>query len=160
MEDDKLYAAYFKKDIEYYLNTFERYRNGNKYVFNVYAFFFGVFWFMYRKMYREALIIILVIVAEGYLEDILTAGMNETAIKVVTRISTIAIGIIVAMLANALYIRKAESIIGKAKQEQTDQEDLISDLQKKGGVSYLFLIAVLIGIAGIVSYFYNMNNQG
>lgn len=46
MEDDELYATYFKKDIEYYLNRLERYRNGNKYVFNVYAFFFGIFWFM------------------------------------------------------------------------------------------------------------------
>lgn len=160
MEDDKLYAAYFKKDIDYYLNAIERDRNGSTYFFNVYAFFFGIFWFMYRKMYRESCIIILVIVVEGYLEDKFTASMSETAIKVVSRISTIAIGIIVSMLANAIYIRKAENVIGKAKQELTDQEVLISHLQQKGGVSYRFLIIVLIVIVGIICYFYNLNNKG
>ncbi|MCW3108308.1 MAG: hypothetical protein JWQ09_2814 [Segetibacter sp.] len=159
MYDNELYSAYFKKDSEYYLNRLERYKNGDKYVMNGYAFFFGIFWFMYRKMYFEALIICMIIIAEGILEDQITANLDAGTNKIIGTITNIAVAVVISLFANSLYINKAERTINNAMLVEPDQEKLIGYLQKKGGVSYWFLIIAFGAIAAIIWYFYQLNNS-
>lgn len=63
--DKDLFEAYFKVGKEYYINRLERFRKGDKYSFNIYAFFFAMPWLVYRKLYKELGIFTLIII--GYL---------------------------------------------------------------------------------------------
>ena len=58
--DEKYLIAYFGKQSEYYLEKYKSYKSGDKYSFSVWAFLVGVLWFLYRKLWLEAHVIILI----------------------------------------------------------------------------------------------------
>ena len=103
--DLQLFELYFQKSKEYYLDKLTKYKSGQKFTFNIFAFLFGLFWFVYRKMYLQALIILLVIIGEGFIEQlILTNSVDENTSSIINIISTIAIATITGLLGNNLYI--------------------------------------------------------
>lgn len=159
MEDLTLYTAYFCNGSSYYLNKLERYKNGSPYLFNVYAFFFGIFWFMYRKLYVEGLIILIVIVVESLLESFITTGFSETTGKTIGYAINIVMAIMVSMLANVLYLRKAQREVEKAKLLNLDEDNLLKYLQQKGGVSYWFLVLAIVVLVCVFWYFFRLNNK-
>jgi hypothetical protein len=59
MDRKDLIGAYFLTNSKYYLDKFEKFENGEKFTFNFWAGFFGIIWFVYRKMYKQAVIIYL-----------------------------------------------------------------------------------------------------
>jgi len=81
MDDVTLYEAYFQKSKSYYLNRLDWYLKGQKYSFNLFAFLFGLFWFMYRKMYLEAAVIFLAMIVEGFLESFILRFSPTIAIS-------------------------------------------------------------------------------
>ena len=58
--DDKYLIAYSGKQSEYYLEKYKSYKSGDKFSFSAWAFLVGVLWFLYRKLWFEALVIILI----------------------------------------------------------------------------------------------------
>ncbi len=62
-------SVYFGKNSDYYLDRWKEYKDGRKISFKPYAFLFGIFWFLYRKMYLIFLLIIVVLIVEGIVED-------------------------------------------------------------------------------------------
>ena len=150
-EDIELYEAFFQKSKSYYTDKWTRFKTGQKFTFNVFAFLFGLLWFMYRKMYLEAALVFVVIIGEGFLEALILS--NDIA-KLFNIIATIAMGTITGFIGNYFYIRKADKIVHTAKTKFLDEEQLKMFLGKKGGVSYLFLII----IAGIIVFVFVYNN--
>ena len=162
MTDDlALFEAFFKKSKPYYLDKLTKYRNGQRFSFNVFAFLFGLFWFMYRKMYLEAIVVLVVIVAEGFLESlIVTNNMGQDMGKVVNIVATIAIGTIVGLSGNYFYLLKARKAVQVAKTKYIDKEQQEALLMRKGGVSFIFLIIIVILIILLFAYNNYMTNNG
>jgi hypothetical protein len=61
-EDIELYDAYFGRSSDYYLEKLERAKIHNKITFNPYALLLGLFWFIYRKLWLEFLLIAVILV--------------------------------------------------------------------------------------------------
>lgn len=151
--DVALYEAYFQKNKPYYLDRLERYRNGQKYSFNPFTFLFGLFWMLYRKMYIEAVVIILVLGVESFLEElILPEDLGRETEQLVNIISTIVLATIVGFIGNYLYLRKAHKVVEKAKAELAGSEEQVAFLRKQGGVSHLFLAIILVVIIAFFVY--------
>ena len=155
MSDDlQLYELYFRKSKEYYIDKLTKYKSGQKFTFNVFAFLFGLFWFVYRKMYIQALLILLAIIGESFIEQLILANnVDENTSKTINIISTIAIATITGLLGNNLYIKQAEKSIALAKTKYKDNEQLEKAIKRKGGVSYILLILVVLTI--IIFFVYN-----
>lgn len=149
-DDVSLYEAYFQKGKPYYLNRLDRYLKGQQYSFNPFAFLFGLFWFMYRKMYIEAVVVLLAMMVEGFLESlILPENIGREKEQLVSIISTIVIATIIGFVGNYFYFRKAGKVIEKAKMKFAGSEEQISFLKERGGVSYFFLVIILVIIVAL-----------
>lgn len=155
---EELYAAYFQKSSAYYLKRLEEYKKGNKTIFNVYAFFFGIFWLMYRKMYKEAVIIILILFVEGVLENAVLKNLPQQTQTSIDRILTIFFALVIGTAANSWYFRKAEKAVNDVTQQELDRDAQLKAIEAKGGVSYWFLLLLIATVGGVVLYFLNTNN--
>ena len=69
--DIELYKSFFQKRDDYYLETLDKYNQGKKFTFNYATLIFGIFWFLYRKMYIEVIIIYSFISLESLFENLL-----------------------------------------------------------------------------------------
>jgi len=58
--EDKYLTAYFGKDSEYFIEKYNLYKSGYKFSFSAWPFFFGVHWFLYRKLWIEAIAVLIV----------------------------------------------------------------------------------------------------
>ncbi|TCJ18661.1 DUF2628 domain-containing protein [Flaviaesturariibacter flavus] len=148
------YAAYenfFGKDSRYYLNRLERYQRGERYIFNGYAFLFGFFWFLYRKLYLEAIVLIGLLVVESILEElILDALFPEGGGRAVSWLFNLAVWTATGFLANMFYLRKAKRVV--ASVQELDAVSASERLARKGGISYWFLLPIVLVITAIIIY--------
>ena len=150
-EDQELFETYFKRSKSYYLDRWIKFKDGQKITFNVFAFLFGLLWFIYRKMYIEALVLSTVILGEGILEILI---LPEDAGSTTNIMATILIATGAGLLGNYFYFRKAEKVVQNAKAKFSEFEQQKIFLSNKGGVSYVFLIA----IGAIILLFFIYNN--
>ncbi|WP_338813563.1 DUF2628 domain-containing protein [Bernardetia sp. Wsw4-3y2] len=153
-DDNTLFELFFHKSKEYYIDKLISYQKGQKFTFNVFAFLFGLFWFIYRKMYLQAFVILLIVVGEGFLEVLFFPDMDESTINTVNVVMTILIATITGFMGNYLYIKHAERVITNAQQKYNDTEQIHKIVKRKGGVSYL----VFIILAGIIALIFLYNN--
>lgn len=152
MEDDKeLYAAYFGRSADYYLQVLERFRNGSRFVFNPYALLLGQFWFLYRKMYLEVFVFFSLSVVLGIAQFYL---FKQPAISPYQQqigfVMTIALNLSYGFLGNYLYMRKAIKEVEYAKSNSSDRELLNAYLNSKGGTTmhpvFILIIIYLVYI--------------
>lgn len=152
MEDDKeLYAAYFGRSADYYLEVLERFRNGQMFVFNAYALLLGLFWFLFRKMYRETIMFFAISMMLGFLQTYIfrmpaIAPHQQTIGMVLTILLNLSYGI----FGNYLYMRKAIADVEFAKSQSASKEEVMGYLSNKGGTSmhpvFILIIIYLVYI--------------
>lgn len=152
-EDIELFEEYVQKNKSYYTGKLKKYNSGQRFSFNVFAFFFGAFWFLYRKMYVEAILIVIALILEGFLESIiLTNKIGQDQSTIVNMLGTITLWTIIGFLGNYFYLRKADKTILFAKQNYPDNELLKKYLKEKGGVRFVFLLVIIIVIISFFVY--------
>lgn len=61
MNKDQLYSIYFANSRAYFLNKLREFKEGNRYTFNLPSFLLGGVYFFYRKMYKEGVILLILI---------------------------------------------------------------------------------------------------
>ncbi len=154
-EEPDFFNLYFQKNTAYYQDKLAKYKQGKKYTFNVFAFLFGLFWFIYRKMYLEAFAFIIFVVATSFLEEIIAIATNENSNLFVSVITTFSIATITGFFGNNLYLQKAIKTITYAKTGLPDEAQIKKYIKQKGGVSYLFLIVLALAII----FFFIYNNE-
>jgi Zn-dependent protease len=109
--------------------------NNNPMSWNMAAFFLGVSWMIYRKMYKYALIAVGVIIFESMLEEMLgftlamTYGVN------------IAIALFFGFYGNAIYQRHVNNKINEINTSYPPQQ-VETEIEKQGGVNMSFAIAI------------------
>lgn len=145
INDDIYYETYFGTDTEYYMKRSKKILNGKLFVFNFYAFFFGSLWLLYRKMYVEAVVFLLITIAL----DVFNYFVFDSD-KITQWIIKITWSIILGCYANIYYIKKTQRMVERAKEAYSNTSERLDYLEKEGGVS-LIAPAILIGIMVILT---------
>ncbi|KIA89087.1 DUF2628 domain-containing protein [Kaistella jeonii] len=145
MDKIQLYEIFFQKSNSYYHEQLKYYEQGKKWRFNYSAVIFGVFWFLYRKMYLEFFIIFIFYYLETIFENVVLTnfiGIEQT--KVVNFSVTIILLMTLGIVGNNLYIKKAKRTLKNAEVKYSEIEKQKEYIAKKGGTSYIFIIFLLV----------------
>lgn len=147
MENDKeLYAAYFGRSADYYLDVLERFRNGQRFVFNWYSLLLGLFWFLYRKMYRETIMFFTISVMLGMVQTLMFRDPSMAVYQQkINFMATILLNLSYGIFGNYLYIRKAIAEVEYAKTQSPDPVELTNYLSQKGGTTMhpVFILIII-----------------
>lgn len=138
------YQAYFGKESPYYLKAIKTLEHG-KASWNGYAFFFGLAWMLYRKMFLETFIVFLAMI----LIDLCLDPFVNTESTSYNRFLTILYAFVIGIYGNKFYLRKANKIILEAKNKFETEDQILPYLQNKGQtsiVSVIVLMAILLGL--------------
>lgn len=115
--------------------------------FSIAPFFFSCFWFFYRKMYFEGLIILAVTVGVSLLADAFLGASRHAVMA--------GVGVAVAINAKGIYWRAVDKKIAQAmKMYPSEPQKAVAWLAAKGGVNYWALAAGVI-VFGLF-FFYSL----
>lgn len=118
---------------------FDRFReNGGRYFFNFSwaAFFFGIFWLFYRKMYREGFFVLGIIIVIAVIEMV----FNTSA-----RYFGLFISISLAVEGRRWYWHSMNRSINKARHMYRSQRSrALAWLKTQGGTNIWFLVLAII----------------
>lgn len=141
MEKTELYEAYFQDSSNYYLEQLNYYEKGKKFRFSYSSVIFGLFWFLYRKMYLEFFVIIIIFYAESQFENYILAELIGTEqAELFSFAADIILTITLGIIGNNLYLKKAKRTVEQAQIRFADPEQQKKFLGKKGGTSILFVM--------------------
>jgi hypothetical protein len=154
--DNALYEAFFQKQVAYYSEKLERFKNGEKYMFNVAAFFFGISWMLYRKMYIEAIALVGILFVEVLFEQLI---FSVVASKVISFLISLATGFAFGSLANFFYLQKAQRTVELAKATFITHEERLVYVKKNGGINTLALIIITLFIILLIACLIFINNS-
>ena len=132
----EMWAYFVQKKVDYYIPKFEMFEKNNKKVsWNWASFFFGPFWFFYRKMYLYGFMFILI--------GLFTSGLIN--------------GILAGIFGNYLYYvharSKIENALLKSKGLNIDPRTL---LLSYGGTSFWQAVGIFILIIFILIGFFTL----
>ena len=142
------WAAFIVDQSNYYLQAWTRIKNGNFLIFNPYAFFFNIFWLLYRQMFKTLVLYLSFFFAEGYIEKVVLSSLNIHSmpshwIYIRIFVFTLALG----FLGNWFYLLHAEEIIKNIKKQYT-QDQHLRLFELRGGTSFipvlLFTVVVIM----------------
>jgi hypothetical protein len=136
---EKYLVAFVVESPVFYLKTYRHKLETGEFTFNIPAFFLGMFWFLYRKMYVQAAVIFAIISVIGVVEDLMlvNASANGLASMIVNIVVTLITSLITGFVANNLYIAHAEKKINQITATIKDEESVLKELKKKGGTNLL-----------------------
>jgi len=152
MIEEKYLVAYFDRQADYYLAKYKAYHAGDKFTFNIGSFFFGLFWFLYRKLFIEFAAIVGILIGSSIVEVLIFAalGLGEDASQAFDILLIFIFNTAYGFIGNYLYIRKADKRISAILASTDNEHERISLLQKKGGTSPAPFIVIIVGVIVIV----------
>lgn len=126
----------------YYQQQFEKMTTERPYAgFNIAAFFLGVVWLFYRKMYSYALMAIALMIV---------IGVVETLWEIEGFGSSIGLSVAFGVFGNTLYKHHVDKQIAKIR--QLGNGDLTTELENRGGTNFiagLIPLLILLGLIGL-----------
>jgi len=145
------YEAYFGDECSYYLPVMIDFERGKKFTFNGWAFWLGMFWQLYRKLYVMILIFVIAVFVESTIENwaISSMGLNGLSKTLINFITTLIFGTIYGYTGNYFLMRKAHDKIAQVLATETDEELILEKLKKAGSGNSLGLILLLVFIVGL-----------
>ncbi|OON66943.1 DUF2628 domain-containing protein [Hymenobacter sp. CRA2] len=151
--NEEYLAAFFGRNADYYLGKWRAWQGGQRISFNGGAFFAGIFWVLYRRMYWVAGLIMLCLVAEAEAEEWLLhrfsfplAPESQSRTIVVNVLSAT----ILSACANWMYLAYARRKITKVLRTETSEEAILRKLRRQGGTSWTFFIVAAVLVVGIM----------
>jgi Protein of unknown function (DUF2628) len=157
-ESDDLWVAkidaFVRRKADYYRPVWMSFAtaNSSKVRFNFAAAIFGVGWLLYRKLYLVFSIVIVTIIADStisfYLEE--TGVVSRTVVTAWDRLGPLVYGGVVGTWANYWYFLKFRRLENLSKDHSPDPEAQKAFLNKRGGVSLIGPLAIVIVIAAVV----------
>ncbi len=141
--------AFIGSSSEYYIKQWSAYKEGKLFSFNIGAFLFGFGWMLFRKMIKIAIFFCLIILGIGVLQDVvfeMLMDISGDVYLIIDRIITITTSVAVGFLGNRLYLQYVEKEIYKMREKGYGQQEYYAALREKGGVSWLYVIIVLLGL--------------
>ena len=145
--DEEDWQNYLGEHADYYIPIWQKIQSGQIIIFNIYSFLFGMFWMLYRKMYRATIIVGIIFTFQIVIEEILriNGGMSEDELNPISWIISLIWWIVLGLYGNYFFYIDAQQKISASKKLVSEYYN--SQLQEIGGTSILSLMA------GIVIYF-------
>ncbi|ACD66875.1 MAG TPA: DUF2628 domain-containing protein [Sulfurihydrogenibium sp.] len=123
------------KNADYYISKWEEISE-NKISWNWAAFFFGLLWFGYRKMYPHAFgFMIFSLILQ-------TIQIKMNTDPLIIGLTNLAISTFIGMFGNYLYYEYAKSKVQEIKSKIIDEKNLYIELARQGGASYFTAIGI------------------
>lgn len=147
--DERYKAIVGPKNQDYYLSHFSRFDSNRKAGVSWHwpAFFVTFYWFLYRKMWLNALIYFflpyLVMIPLGIVGAV-AGNSADTLIGIGYVLFLIAIFVLPPIYANTLYYKHCKKKIAEAGSSSQDLQRQLGKLSGKGGTSNVALIFVLV----------------
>jgi Protein of unknown function (DUF2628) len=141
---DDNFTAFVQKRVDYYLSRWAVFANsGEKISWNWSAFFFSVYWMMYRKMYIPAVV---VFVGSRVVKYVIALRGGHAY-----GLTTLVVAIGLGLFGNWVYYQYASrKIADVADTAGTDDPSLIGHtIEDVGGTSWLWVFVTMI-VGGIV----------
>lgn len=142
---DEHLRAFFGPQARYYLDVAQDFRDGVPFRYNIAAFFLGLFWMLYRKLYAVFVITALLVVLEQQLEQRLLP--NLAANPAWNTFSNLVTASLVGMLGNRLYLRQAVNKIAEVTALGLGEEATLAELRRRGGTSWAGPLALIAFVA-------------
>ena len=139
------YQAYFGDHWGYYLPIMIDFERGKKFSLNVWAFFCGMLWQLYRRLYMMMLIFITIAIIESIFRKwvIQYWSLEGETIKLISLIILLIYGTIYGYTGNYFLMRKAQEKITHILTTENDEELILEKLKKAGSVNSQGIILVL-----------------
>ena len=143
-EREKYMAAFFGDSPAYYLKANRAMFGGENASFNFPAFLFGLFWFLYRKMYVYAIGIfaLLFMIDQGIHVIGRSMPHYKEALQFFSFFITLAVSIVMGFKSNEIYIGYANRKIHEITVAYSDESQRIEAMNKAGGTSLLIPWAI------------------
>lgn len=136
-----LLRAFVGPGADYYLDVAQDFRDGVRYRYHIPAFFLGVLWMLYRKMYAVFFITVLVLTLEQQLEKLGFPQLEKIpAWNVLLNLITASV---IGFLANRWYLSHALDKIAEVQALNLPDEQTLAELRRRGGTSWLGPTALL-----------------
>lgn len=155
-EEDFLKLFIGKKNCDYYLREFSSIRHHKKPSFNLWAGLFTAAWLLYRKMYANFFLYVLLSNFFGYIAAFFIAfflsrysGYSQNDISLIAFLCAMILSItLCGIYANRIYLHHAESIIRRASRHSDKRNQIIH----RGGTSWTpvivaTLLPLVIGVS-------------
>lgn len=142
------YHSFFETNKDYWTQEAVQLELQGKTRFNIFAFLLSLGWFLYRKMYRESLIIAGAIVLLSILQQWIYGlnVMSDDAFILFNLFSTLIISGVLGFLANRLYIQHCDQKIAEILERNPDESRRQTEIEARGGTNMFLAIGVTLGI--------------
>ena len=138
MDKWEIYRMFVGKNADYYIEKFKKFEeSGGALSWNWAAFFFGILWVFYRKMYLYGALIFLGIILLGVFVAVSSNQILSIGIQLWLWIGFGAFG-------NYLYYIFVKKTVSDIQSQAKNEKELIESLAKKGGTSFLAPILFII----------------
>jgi hypothetical protein len=146
--DYTYWEHFFDSSREYFSSKLESFENKRKISFNFHAFLFGFLWFLYRKMFRQALYLIGCVVLVSLVENLIFGArlVNETYLSfIVNGANTLFFSLFTGFFGNWIYLAHAKKELSRiVQQTETDEQQRLQLIRQRGGTSHGWVITILI----------------
>ncbi len=143
--------AYFGPDADYYLDRLTLLQKGKKLTFNLGAFFFGLLWMLYRKLYLPTLVYLGIVLLQGLALAYVAKqyAISKETISYVDRGLMVIWSVIAGFIGNYLYLRQAQAKVAAVEKMPLGPQEKADRLAQIGGITYVphifLLVFLLIG---------------
>lgn len=153
---DRYWSAFFGDENSYYMAELQRLRAGQSLDFRWAAFFLGMLWMVYRKMYIIAVCTLMLVLLESTVEQavFVALGVSELGQSLIGLLINLGINIAIAFFANRVYLWDARRQIRQVPQElpHAHDQEIVAAIARKGGSSLgaVFVFIALL-VAGLIA---------
>jgi hypothetical protein len=154
--EDKYYEKYFGARASYFIPKLHKYFKGDKFSFNISAFFFGPFWLVYRQLYVHAFVTFIIYGLKLFIEEIIfdIFWVHHENQLYISRFGILLIALIIGFTGNRFLLHKAINDVNSTLSQIQQEERRYLDLIEKGrgsllavaGTVALFLVIVIISV--------------
>jgi flagellar biosynthesis protein FlhB len=152
------FQAYFGDQWGYYLPIMIDLEKGKKFCFNVWAFFFGLFWQLYRKLYTMMFLFITIAIVESIIRKwaIQYWSLEGDSIKLINLIVILIYGTVYGYTGNSFLMRKAQKKIALILSTENDEIIILEKIRKTGSENRMgvtLVLAIIFGMCLLISIF-------
>ncbi|MBL0683611.1 DUF2628 domain-containing protein [Aquimarina mytili] len=153
---EREYQIFFGDNDDYYLDVIQSYDRGRKLRFNPYAFFLGIFWLLYRKMYLTFTFIVVLIFLQAFIEETLYENylISYQTYNSLDIISRLVWASVLGLFGNKFYQLEVDRKISRVLNENLSEQETKTKLGKVGGTT-LIPHLILVLIIGFLMYLFH-----
>jgi len=142
----KNYELYFGTRKDYFIPKLIDFEKGKRISFNIGPFFFGIFWFLYRRLYIHSLIIFIIVIFELFIErQLLKRIGNSQNAEITLRIIWLLVsGIILGYLGIYFFLKQSKKKIENIMNSSIDEFLKIKRLKKSGSGNWILVLSTII----------------